>query len=594
MSPRLLVMPLMFLALSACPALENPTPDDAGTPDAGVMPDAGEPLDGGDGVDAGAPDGGVLLDLRLVRGAPYVTRAIAEHPGAAPFALTRSGYALELGCDAGACDFEFRALDGGALLARRTQLRSLFGTSVSRDGKLASLFEAPVPSSCTQADGAVISLWKGAWHLLDLATGETRAQLDDHVTPEYFDPAFLSSNHHARLMPIDPARCDFAPLLLRDARAPYAAPPVEPRLGTDSFLLDELGDGRLINLRVAGGLQRVEVMDPFVPSADVLVTGDSDEVRVTAGFVHATTRYPAQRFSTFDLAQGRLVHTDLPFTERTSLLFSASGRFVAFCDTARPVAACDVRDGLGESAPFTFQVAQAFGRLQLALAGRAGFVTWVKGEQVWRRSLGDGHEDMVHPSAAQLRTVGDGRAVLAIDATSVVAIDADRVYLFEGRPVAVLDGGALGGPADLRQAGTVLVITASPSGGAHWLHAWHVPSGRIARLTDSLLFNPPFQAPLSSAARCEAPGFVRSAGRPADSGRVDARLLHFTEFVPGVEPKLRLFVMPVELDAAPRLIAEVPPDACGTPLSDTDASVVWLPVPMPTPTGGVRAVMARP
>lgn len=593
MFARFSLMSLMFLAFFACPALEIPSPGDGGVPDAGVSPDAGEPTDGGELPDAGAPDAGLLLDLRLVRGAPYEARAVAEHPGAAPFALTRTTYALELGCDAGACDYEFRALDGGALLARRTQLKPLFGASVSRDGKLASFFEAPVASVCAQSDGTTLPLWTGAWHLLDLATGQTRAQLQDHVTAEYFDPAFLPANHHARLMPIDAARCEPSALLLRETRAPHAAPPVESRLGVESFILDEVADGRLVNLRMVAGLQRVEVVDPFVPASDVVVTDDSDEVRVTAGFVHATTRYPVRRFSTFELATGRLVHTELPWTERSFIFFAASGRTIVFCDPARPVAACEVRDGLGERPPVTFQVGQAFGRLQLALAGRGDFVTWVRGGQVWRRSLVDGREEVVLPAPMQLRAVGDGRAVLATDETSAVALDADRVHRFEGRAQAVLDPGALGGAPDLRQAGTVLVIAADATGGQNWLHAWHVPSGRIARLTDSLFFNPPFRAPLTAAARCEAPGFVRSAGWPVDSGRVDARLLHFAEFVPSpTESTLRLFVLPVELDAPPRLVAEVPTTACGSPLADPEGTAVWLPVPMPT--GGVRVVLARP
>jgi hypothetical protein len=193
---------------------------------------------------------------------------------------------------------------------------------------------------------------------------------------------------------------------------------------------------------------------------------------------------------------------------------------------------------------------------------------------------------------ATVRTVGGGRGVIVIDGETLVAIDADRAFTFPGALRGFVDPVASGASHDASHAGTLLVITSNTSGSEIWLHAWNTETGRIARLTDSLFFNPPFQAPLTAAELCNAPGFVRSAGWPFESSFVQTKLLHFAEFVPQAQPLMRLFVMPVDLSAPPRLIAEGPSGFCGTPLATPSGDRVWLPVPMPT--GGVRGVMATP
>jgi hypothetical protein len=50
--------------------------------------------------------------------------------------------------------------------------------------------------------------------------------------------------------------------------------------------------------------------------------------------------------------------------------------------------------------------------------------------------------------------------------------------------------------------------------------------------------------------------------------------------------------MPVDLSRPPRLLAELDPARCAPPLASRSGGRLWLPVP--TPTGLVRAVLATP
>ena len=88
----------------------------------------------------------------------------------------------------------------------------------------------------------------------------------------------------------------------------------------------------------------------------------------------------------------------------------------------------------------------------------------------------------------------------------------------------------------------------------------------------------------------DAPGFVRSAGAPVESTLQDAAWLHFTEFVPAAQPRQRLFVVPVDLSAPPRLLADVPSGECGTPLRAAGGRF-WVPAPVGEDT--VRALMTE-
>jgi hypothetical protein len=352
-------------------------------------------------------------------------------------------------------------------------------------------------------------------------------------------------------------------------------------------VFDELDDGSFVGSETRNGAEVLTLLDARGASFDQLLNGDVSNVHPSGGFMHSSTRQPAHSFSSFDLANKHVLRADLPWTMRDYLFKTSSDRYVVFCSAPAPARRCEVLDGLQERAPV---VITAQGLFPMAVAGKSHFVVYGHDDQLWRRSLLTGEETLVHPRVAAARTVGGGHAVYVTDGDTVLAVSADSVFTFPGALRGTVE--ALGASHDASHAGTLLVITSNSTGSETWLHAWNTATGRIARLTDSLFFNPPVMAPLVAAEHCGAPGFVRSAGWPAESGFVQTKLLHFTEFVPQAQPLQRLFVMPVDLSEPPRLIAEGPSGFCGTPLATPSGDRLWLPVPMPT--GGVRGVMATP
>lgn len=577
------------LLFAACGPLENLRPDGGDAPDAGDLPDSGAVTDAGQATDAGLElDAGVRdVDWRQARGGPWSTRVVGEYAGARPFAMTDGGFVLVTACDAGACDYEFRDPDGN-LKQRRTNLRPLFGTTVSPTGAFASLFDA-TPEECTRTDGSRSTFWSGAWHLLDLDTGDSRASLAPFLTAEFTNPAFLRLGLHARLVPTTRNECTSVAPILHAMTAPS---PMNDRLTSLSWPDDELADGSVAVTDQRNGNDVLVLLDPRGATNDLLLNDDVAGFLAAGDVLHGITRQPARAFTSFDSGSRRLVRTELRWTEHDYLERGVSDRYVVFCNAARPTPRCEVHDGLGERAPVVITAQVGMGTFPMAVAGKAHFVVYAHDGKLWRRSLLTGEEALVHPRIALARTVGGGRAVTIRDGDTLVAVEADRVFTFPGALRGLVDAVALGASHDAPQAGTLLVVTASASGGENWLHAWNTRTGRIARLTDSLFFNEPFQAPLTAADLCNAPGFVRSAGSPFESAFVNSKLVHFTEFVPQAQPLMRLFVMPVDLSAPPRLIAEGPSGFCGTPLATPNGERLWLPVPMPT--GGVRGVMAVP
>ncbi|MFT3711709.1 MAG: hypothetical protein QM817_29070 [Archangium sp.] len=570
MSSRSVVLALVALAFAACPPLENPPPADGGANDAGVVPDAGD-------VDAGVDAGSLDLDYRLNRGAPWTLHHGSEISGA-PFAVTNDAFAVQTRCDGGACDYEWRN-EYGALINRRENLRGLFGMNVARHGHAASLYEIRNTGTCVDSLGESHRFFEGDWHLLDVETGNSFATLPNISSGAFLDSAFLRSGLHARLLPNDPTACSYTPVL-RSTSAPFGMPPGQNHIDAASWIEDELSDGRLL---VSGAPEKLEVLAQSTPIVRGTISNEATAILVTNGFAHAFERQPVQAVASYEYATHRTVRTSLPWMQKDHLVRVVSGRFFVLCGGGQPLTRCEVHDGRGELAVSSFEVSRRGGVLPIAVAADANILVYWKTNQVLRRNLLTGVEDVVSTEGGTLRTVGNGGGVLLTSAARAVAIDSERAREIPGRLSAVVEVGG-----DLPQSQTVLIISSSESGGAFWLTAWNVESSRLARLTDSLQFNPP----LTAASNCNAPGFVRVAGEPADSAFVESSLLHFTEFVPQEHPVVRLFVMPADLSSAPRLIAETIPDSCGTPLVTRDGSKIWFPVP--TSAGSVKTTWAVP
>ncbi|MFO0598380.1 MAG: hypothetical protein U0228_23950 [Myxococcaceae bacterium] len=567
------------LVLLACPP---PTPapgdagDDAGAPDASVLdPDAGTP-------DASVPDldaGPGLVDWRSVRGAPWTVSPSLGSFAGAPFALSSSRFALERCDDGGACSWEWRDLQTGAVTATVADQRSLFSSLVSPDGTLLSSFTVKATSSCASG-GAVMPVYTTDWNVVRTDDGALTTLAHDFVTTEFVDPAFLSSRW-ARAYPVDASACSWGDAELRATTPPWDAP--RTRLPNAHYVETELADGRFL---VTSPQEQVYVAHPDDPADVDVITNQYTTLGHGGPFVHVFSGLFVREVVSYEVATGVTRRTANDLTQADWLAEFSSDRFAVVCTVEDPqrVRTCRAIDGRGELPVATWRTARFNGARTQALAGRVGVVVYLDERGVLvRRNLLDGREDVLDVPVGRLRVVADGQGVVLATDDAFFAIDAEQVTRIEGRRAGFLES---------RANGSVLFVTTSPSGGENWLTAWHVPGRRLARLTDSLNYNPPFNAPLEADGVCNAPGVVRHAGRPRDSAAQPATWLHFTEFVPQASPRLRVFVVPVDLHTPPRLVLETVPDRCGTPLASRGGETLWLPLPG-TGAGEVELVVAR-
>lgn len=567
----------LLLLLAGCGAA-SPTPD-GGNADAGPH-DAGE-------EDAGVDAGLELRDWRTTRGAPFKTSVIGEYRGAA-FALGDGFFALATRCDGGACDYEWRD-DAGAVTTTRANLRSAFDTAVSPDRRLLSMVSLTSAGACTNAGGFSYDWLRGAWQLIDLS-GTVVNEQPDAVVPLEVGAAFLRHGRHVRFSEISLSNCERNLGTIRSTFAPFQTPQEVSMLPASAWVDDELAATRLLT---SWG-ESIAIVD--LDSGALERVSDGATERLDSGsFVHAFTRHFVEAITSYELTTRAAKTTAIPNQEDDFTTDSASHRYAVVCasEDMQLRRRCLVVDGRAEHPRADLRVGRAAGRRQLAVAGREDFLVYVDGAAtaVVRRDLRSGAETALGLPPGRLRAVGDGRAVLLTTSDSAWAIERDQVVRFEGRLVAALSAELSGARPELPQSQLVLVVSANASGSEHWLTAWHVGQRRLVRLTDSVSYNPPFNAPFTAATDCAAPGFVRTVGAPADSIVQRADLLHFTEFVPSATPKLRVFVMPIDLSAPPRLLAELDAGRCAPPLAAISGRRLWLPVP--TPAGLVRAVFAE-
>lgn len=578
MSPSRTALLLAALLVTGCPP--PPAPPDGGD---------GGTLDGGadGGADAGEPDAGheALLDWREVRGPALHLDVTAELPGE-PIALTEDGFVTRVCGDGGACTWRWQDRTG-ALRLERPALLEVQGGITRPDGRRVSLLRLERTGECVVEGSWRHATFSGAWQVLNVATGALELEVPDVTTERFLEPAFLERGGHVRFLPLD--GCDQARPLVREATAPYGIPAAVGALPDDAWIDAELPDGRLL---VSVWPSGVGVLSPREAASFEPLSGDVTRVAVAGRSVHVFEDYPLRAVRTLDTQRGVTSTAALPFDERDWFDRDASERYATVCSfpDAHDEVPCLLIDGdTGARTPF--RTARGAGRNTTALAGRAGFLVYrsPSGEGYVRRELETGAETALPLPLARLLSVGDGLAVLAWTSDTAWLIEREAVRQVPGTLVGLSHAGRPG-RGDTAQGQLVFLHTVDATGGRTSLFAWHVPSGRLTWLTESAWFVPPFDAPFTAAGDCGAPGFVRRSGPPGESATQGVTLLHFTEFVPAEQPKLRLFVMPVDLSAAPRLVAELDPGRCGAPLASLDGDALWLPVPT---VNGVRGVIAH-
>lgn len=561
----------------------------AGCHETSAAPDGGDagipPKDGGVSGDGGAPDaGGGFFDWREVRGPALQLEVTTELTGE-PIALTDAGFVTRVCDDGGVCTWRW-ADRQGVVRFERAGLTEVQGGVTSRDGRRASLLQLSSTGECV-VEGRRHQTFSGAWELLNVATGAVELEVPGVTTERFLEPAFLDRGGHVRFLALD--GCDSVRAHVHEATPPFETPPAVRALPDDAWIEAELPDGRLL---VSVWPTGVGVLSPRDATSFEPLSGDVTRVAVAGHSVHVFEDYPLHAVRSLDVTSGATATTSLPFDEQDWFDRDASERYATVCSFASsqgevPCLVVDGRTGTRTS----FHTATGPGRTSTALAGRAGFLVYrtASGDGYTRRDLETGAETSLALPLARLLSVADGLAVLAWTADTAWLIERDGVRQVPGKLHAILSAGRAG-LADAPQGQLVFLSTVDTTGGHTSLYAWHVPSGRLVWLTESAWLVPPFDAPFTSAGDCGAPGFVRRSGAPGESATQNAAFVHFTEFVPGETPRVRLHVMPVDLSAPPRLAAELDPGRCGTPLEALGGGALWLPVPT---AGGVRGVIAH-
>jgi hypothetical protein len=557
-------------------AIDSGAPD-AGSPDAdGGAPDGGQP----------APDAGIVfLDWRQVRGTPLVPVVEAEHAGSA-FALSDEGWAIESGCDAGLCTYAWYGADGG-LQRRHVGLSPVATDSYSPDGTKFAAVEVSSSFVCT-AMGASLPLVEGTWGLYDAQTGERLVTHGPLVAdPGLLQSAFTRYGGVVRRDAFDRTTCDqveSTPLL---TSPPYTTPPALAAIPSDAsyppYVEDDTADGQLIVTSRSGLDTPLWLARPTDPASALQLDGNQQLFVQSSGFVHVLGGWPYSRVASVQLPRTRH-DTRLPSTEADFTAVVASGRWVVTCTQSIPDGRrCDAFDGRGERPSRRFTVGPPLpvlaGALESAVFQRpdGGF------EQL---DLVTGATERLDVPATTARVVGSGAGFVLFDQTRAWGLTRGAPFRIGEQLRAVYRGAV---QVEQPQSDVVFVVSSNATGSQAFLDVWNVKTGRVARVSDQLFHNPPFNAPFTADTQCAAPGFLRSLGPAAASAAQPGRWIHFTNFVPAAQSKIQIFVMPADLSAPPRRIAELDPDQCSPPLVSPSGRRLWLPV---RTFNGVRVVLA--
>ena len=534
-----------------------------------------------------AGDGGVVfLDWLTVRAPPLTPVVEAELPGR-PFALSDSTYALESDCDAGACTYAWYA-DGGALLRRHVGLAPVATDSFSTDGTKFAALEVTDRFVCS-AMGASRPLVEGTWGLYDGRSGE---RLVAHgpllADPGLINSAFSSHGTIVRRDGFDRATCEqveSTPLL---TTPPYTTPEVLAAIPSDApyppYVEDDTADGQLVVSARSGLDTPVGIARPRDTASYVQLDGDHRLLRQSGGFLHVLGGFPFNRLASIELSRQARNHTPLPSSEAYFSAAVLSRRWVMVCSMERPgERRCDAVDGVGQHARRTTLVGPALPSLAGALDS-AVYRTPDGG--IEQLDLVTGARSLVEVPATTVRPVGVGDGYLLNDLDRAWGLTRGVPFRL-GERVSALYRGAM--QVEQPQSDVVLIVSSNETGSRTFLDLWNVKEGKVARVTDELFFNPPFNAPFTADTQCGAPGFLRSLGPPSASASQPGRFIHFTTFVASAQPKIQVHVVPADLSSPPRRIAELEPDQCSPPLVSPSGRRVWLPVVM---NGGVRVVLA--
>lgn len=548
-------------------------------PRAHALPDAGSPS----GPDAGAPPSdappgdappddmpGPLqrLDWRTTRGAPLPTTSVTL-PSAELFAQSTDGFVTRSDCqNAPGCTLTWRDL-AGVQGIQRDHLSRVTATTVSPDGTRAVMVATEALESCAD-DRGVTPVVRGALQLLDLATGDVSFELSLRSNL-WSATGFTPLTDWFFAAPIEGSGCMASTTGLRSATSPFGVPPGLD--ATDQFV-------RFIDARrwltIRGGT-KLGLADPQTPGSFQLLGEDPSRFDVTQGWAHVYLGFG-------NLAQDVVSVPPAGPVRQTSLRdedwFAAGslGRWVRVCGLPRPSPddyySCRVVDARGEQAPVEFRVSSPLVRSDdTVLLGRGAVVfvgpTDDGSRAVQRIALASGRREVLHPGDGVLRPLGDGAAALLLQDGAAWLIEAESEERVTTQVTSVISVPQI--PLLARGAGRqddVALLVSSTGTGSSTLAILDLRTRRVATVTDSVYFSHPPGSPFAFDDGCGQPWTTRSSGSVVEGLIQDPHQLFFVE----QGTPATLWVLPIDLSAPPRRLAELTgdPAGCHAPLASPD------------------------
>ncbi|PZR15485.1 MAG: hypothetical protein DI536_08535 [Archangium gephyra] len=415
------------------------------------------------------------------RGLPHQLTELGTLEGK-PWGVNASSFVVERHCDGGACDYEWRG-DDGALIRSRANLSPVATGVVTRDCRHAAVLEVATRDVCRRGDGSTMNRFRGTWRLVSLLDGASAMELPV-VTSDFIDDSFTAQGSYARVNLIDEHTCDTLGPQYRATRAPFEAPRVLRGEPTSTWVEAELSDGRFL---ISLPPEKRVVVAPEDDQPWETLSSQVFDHGVDGDFVHVFEGWPHREVISADVVGRVTRRTTLPFNESDWMSVAPANRFPVF--RSHPQADGTPYlfvDGRGEFDQRRVKVGAFEGRRTLAVAGREHFAVFFDQptESMRRIDLATGAVQTLGVSPGVLTAVGDGRGVVLQSREAFWVITATQAVKLGGRPVRLVDARSMGGASSLPQMQTVLLATASPSGGSNGLTAWHLPTQRVVRLTN--------------------------------------------------------------------------------------------------------------
>lgn len=507
------------------------------------------------------------LDWRTTRGAPFTTTAV-DLPSAELFALSSASFVARTSCQDSqqGCTYTWHDAAGTAGL-RRERMANVTGTLVSPDGRRAALVALDEPMRGCEDNGVVQLVARGTLQLIDLATGAT--SLDLALRSNLWNATgFTPDGSWMFASPLGDTACLPPVTGLRSIATPFAPP---AGLDGTAELLQEVTARRWIARRD----RDVGVVDPLTPGSFSSFGVSPKRFEATGGWAHVYFGFGELVQELFSQPPtGPATHVTL--RDEDWFPFGSWGRWVRVCQFLHleGFRDCRVVDVLGQAPAVELVIAMSRERPDDAvlLDGAIVFVgpTSEGFVAVQRIDLLTGRRELLHVGDGALRPIGNGAGALLLQKTTAWLIEAQREELVASDVTHVFTSlQLLPGRVPSRQDDLAVIVSSSSS--RRTLRVLDVQTRRLATLTDDLHFTPlPFPVPFVATDSCGMPWTTRHGSSVSDGAQQHPDAMYFVE----LGQPAALWVVPVDLSAPPRRLAELPRGAssCHTPLASPDGT----------------------